>query len=375
MFSMGPEERLILLLSRVELTDEMQADLRGFWEEVRGTLDYRKVIGLAALNLVSPLLYRNFLKLQDVPDDFMEELRGRYLQTLRGNTLHTRETLRVTGLLEKGGVEAVPLKGSLASEMVFGDPGLYPTWDIDLLIRPGDLKKSEEILLDAGYRKDAAVSERDLLSEHYHLIFQSDAYIVEAHWNLVKRYFTVPAEFWWEEKIRTECCGAEVWQLSHERYLMYLIFHLFLHGYRPFKFFVLISELINAHHGEIDWRKLLGYAEEYKMERLVLFTLDLLRELLGTKIPASPGRKKISGHEFFKGLVLSGLFRETVRVHLRMFVYTFLLDSPLDAMRVVMKRVFPDAGELRLRFGLPENSKRVYLYYLLNPFLLLLRRR
>ena len=73
--------------------------------------------------------------------------------------------------------------------------------------------------------------------------------------------------------------------------------------------------------------------------------------------------------------MLSGLFRETVRVHLRMFVYTFLLDSPLDAMRVVMKRVFPDAGELRLRFGLPENSKRVYLYYLLNPFLLLLRRR
>jgi hypothetical protein len=375
MFSMGAEERLILLLSRVQLPGDMQADLASFWEEVRGRLDYRKVIELASLNLVSPLLYRNFLKLQDVPAGILAETGEMYYYTLRKNVLHSQETVRLIGLLQSGGVEVVPLKGSLASDIIFRDPGLYPTGDIDLLVRPEDLKRTEKILLDAGYRKDSRVSERDLFSQHYHLIFHSDAYIAEVHWNLVKRYFTVPAEFWWEEKTRMEYGEAEILQLSVEKYLMYLIFHLFLHGYRPLKFFVLISELINVRREEIDWGKFFSYADEYKMRRLVLFTLDLLGELLGTRMPGSLGRRKIAGHDFLKGLVLSGLFRDAARVHLRMSFYALLLDSPLEVVRVVMGRIFPAPGELRLRFGLEENSKKVYLYYLLNPFFLILRRR
>jgi hypothetical protein len=35
-----------------------------------------------------------------------------------------------------------------------------------------------------------------------------------------------------------------------------------------------------------------------------------------------------------------------------------------------VKRLFPGDGELRIRYKIPEHSRKIYLYYVLNPFLL-----
>jgi hypothetical protein len=57
-----------------------------------------------------------------------------------------------------------------------------------------------------------------------------------------------------------------------------------------------------------------------------------------------------------------------------MFVYASLQETPLDMVKILAGRVFPDASEIRLRHHLPAGSKRVYIYYLLNPILLLTRK-
>lgn len=51
-------------------------------------------------------------------------------------SFHSREVLRIIRLLQEAGIEAIPLKGSLFSDVVLGDLGIYPTSDIDLLVRP-----------------------------------------------------------------------------------------------------------------------------------------------------------------------------------------------------------------------------------------------
>ncbi len=374
MFNLGPEERLVLSLARTDVPAEVMKDVR---KTVEGgaPIDFQKVLKLAVLNQVSPLLYRNRMMLGRVTDEVIEELRGAYLHTLRKNTLHARETLRLIGLLYDAGVQSIPLKGSIASDIILKDPGLYPTSDIDLLVRPAELKKAEEVLLEAGYEKEKGFSEEDLLAGHYHLIFNNGTYVVEAHWNLVRRYFEVPPEFWWEERTETEYGGLRISQLSPERYLLYAIFHLFIHGFRPLKFSVLISELTRRYREELDWEKLLSSAERHKMTRLTIFTLRLLHELLGTDIPDTLRMRHVHGYGFLRKAVLSGLFGGVTRPHLNMLNYALLLDGPGDMARVVLGRVFPDAAELRLRFGLPENSKKIYLYYLLNPFILALRKR
>ena len=106
----------------------------------------------------------------------------------------------------------------------------------------------------------------------------------------------------------------------------------------------------------------------------MVFTLRLIHDILGTDIPANVIKKNIIGYEALKKLINSGLFNEVTRPHLRMFLYTFLLDDPMEYAKVISRRFFPEIGEIRLRYGLPMGSKKAYAYYLLNPLLVLMKK-
>ena len=371
----GTEEELVLLLSRANLSPDAAGRLKGLIRKGRPSPDYSRIADIAAKNGVAPMLWNNIRDAGIFPENIRERLRNIYLLTVKKNMINIAETMRIEALLKDRGIRSIPLKGALASEMIFGNIGLYPAGDIDLLVQPSDLKQAETVLTESGYSKMKGIGEKDLLSNHYHLIFQNDTNnSVELHWNLVKRYFRIPAEFWWEDTGKTMYEGTEIISLSPERYLMYTIFRLFDHCFRPLKFISLVAGIIGKYEKEMEWDRLMEFSARYRMERIVIFTLRLLNCLLGVKIPEDIRGRKIPGYAFFERNVISGIFRETERPHLRMFAYTLLLDSPLSFSRVIMKRMIPDAGEIRLRYGLPEDSKKIYAYYLLNPFLILLKK-
>lgn len=343
--------------------------------DASGHADYGVLLKMASMNLVLPLLYRRSEKNKGVPDDVIAVLSGAYHSTLQKNILHLKETMKLVKSLRGAGIEAIPLKGSFAAEAVFKDLGVYPTSDIDLLVRPEDMKKAEARFRKEGYEKVEGISQKDLMSSHYHLAFQNSDYVVELHWNLAKRYFDIPPDFWWKERREVEFEGERISQLSAEKYLMYSIFHLFMHGFLPLKFLVLVSGIIGRYKDEMDWAKLLDYAGKYKMSRLTIFTLKLAHELLGAEIPAFISGRNLAGYDFVRRAVLSGLFREASMAHLKMSNYILLLDGPVEMAKIILGRIFPGQGEIRLRFGLAEKSKMVYLYYFLNPFLLVFRRK
>jgi hypothetical protein len=372
--NLNPEEELLLLLSRLNPSAE---DEESAVNIICGEapMDYRRFLTLARLNLVSPLLYLNLRRVDGVPGYVMDELKKAYLTTVRNNARHARETMKLIGLLEKAGVEAVPLKGSLASDMIFGDPGLYPTGDIDLLVRSQSMEKAKEALLGAGYRESYGENEADFLESSYHLIFHDGGYSVEVHWNLVKWAFQAPPDFWWEGASKSRYEGAELTLLSPERYLLYATFHLFTHRFSPLKFLVLVSGLITKYRTEMDWDRLLSSAKSLGMKRLVLFTIRLSHDLLGTDVPGPLLNRNIRGYTLLKNVVLSGLFREVTRTYVRLALFTTLLDAPWETARVLLRRIFPPLSEVRLRYGLSGVSKKVYAYYLLNPLLMVIRKR
>ncbi len=110
------------------------------------------------------------------------------------------------------------------------------------------------------------------------------------------------------------------------------------------------------------------------MKRLMLFTLQLVGELLKSDVPEEIIRKKVLGYSFFRRIILSSITSGMNRPHLRMMAYTMLLDSPLKIVRILFGRVFPPKEELRLRYNLHTDSVKVYFYYLLNPIFLLFRK-
>lgn len=369
-----PEEKLILLLCGVHLSPEVLDEAKHLLIDKDYPVDYERMFKLAGANEVLSFLDHNLSRIHEVQDSVRNKLNNAYLHVLRSNVVQSEEALKICSLLSRNHIEAILLKGVVASDVIFGDPGLYLSTDIDILVRPGDLAKVGEVLLNAGYEKDKGISENDLSASHYHFIFQKDGHHVEIHWNLVKRYYHVPPEFWWEDVHKTGYQGMEINALSAERYIMYTVFRLFDHGFRPLKFFVLISGIINKYQDEIDWGELLVFSRRYKMERLMLFTLRLIHDVLGTDIPSAVMKRNIIGYDALKKVIISGLFHEVSRPHLRMFLYTFLLDDPIEYAKVISRRFFPALSEIRLRYGLPLGSKKVYAYYLLNPFLVLIKK-
>lgn len=375
MMHLSPEEKLLLFLPVVNPSGDTLHGIWGLLADKSHPVDFAWLFECAAMNEMAPVVYENLRAFDNIPGATIERFRNAYLHSVRNNVLNAEEMIRVLRFLEKGEVEAIPLKGSLASEIIFGNPGLYPATDIDILVRPNDLVKAEKMLAAAGYSKLEGISDEDLLSDHYHFIYWKDNYFLELHWNLVKRYFHAPPGFWWEEAGAVEYSGIRVNALSPERYLLYAIFRLFDHGFRPLKFFLFISGLIRKYEKEIDWEKLLRFSRTFKMERLMVFTLKLVHELFQAQISDNILMTHVRGYNYYKKLVLAGIFGKVVKPHLQMFLYTFLLDTPGEFVKVITKRIFPGMGEIRLRYGLSANSKKAYAYYLMNPFLVFFKKR
>lgn len=375
MFTLRAEEKTILSLARRSPAKQLLEETAGLIAAEGTAFDYHRLISLAEKNEVAPLLYKNLKQVAGVPEKVLQDLKPSYHRTVAANTLNGRALLKILTSLKAAGIEAMPLKGALASEIIFENPGLYPAGDIDLLVKPSDLSETARLLTEAGYVKTEAFSECDLLAHSYHLLYHNERHAVEVHWNLVKMYFTIPPDFWWDDATTSAFAGVAFTTLAAEKYLLYTVFRLFNHGFVPLKFLVLVAELINRHRHEIDWNKLLTYSRQYRMERLVRFVLRLAHDALGATIPASLLHRKIAGYAWLERLVLSASWASTPRPYLRKVVYTSLLESPSDMLTALCRRLFPGPGEIRLRYRLPENSKRTYLYYALNPFLVFGRRR
>ena len=368
------EERLIVSCSNksIELKEPGTSLLT---ESQLNSFDYDRFFELAQKNGVIPLIYSHLRTDKVFPAEFIERLKFVYLQTAAINLHKSQELIKIIQVLNEGGIDVIPLKGPVAAENIFGGIGLYPFSDIDILVRTEDLSKAEEVLAEkTGYVLFENICSKILLADHYHYIYIKENLGLEVHWNLVKRYFRIPEEFWWEGTHEGDFQKITILELEPEKYFLYLIFRLFDHQFQPLRFLLLTSEFLNREN--INWQRLFTYAEKYGMKRLVLFVLCFLNELYGAKVPEPYLRKRILFYEFLSKLIVLGFLRENQKAHMRMLAYVTLLDSPQAVMTVIFRRVFPSIGEIRLRYSIAQDETfKAILYYVMNPFLLVFRKR
>lgn len=91
-----------------------------------------------------------------------------------------------TNALEDAGIAALPLKGVALGQRLYGDAGMRPTGDTDVLVAACDLDAAIAVLETCGYRSPgdpAWIRERPLL--HYTLVHR-DAHVppLELHWRI-----------------------------------------------------------------------------------------------------------------------------------------------------------------------------------------------
>lgn len=334
------------------------------------------IYSIAIKNGVTGFVYKNCKNFDIFSDEIHLALQALYKKTALKNILMLKETLAILILLDKNKIPVIPLKGASASDLLFNDFGVYPSGDIDILIHPSKLEEAKDVLCkQGGFKPIQELAEQDLLSDHYHLNLQKRNILLEVHWTLVKRYFTISPDIWWQDTEQFEWNQVPAFKLSIENYIIYNIFRLYDHCFHPLRFFSLLAGIIDHNYTNINWEKLLVFANRYQMKKLVVFTLRMLKDTLDVKIPERIEDQNIFGYQHIKAMILSGIFFQIQQKHRRMLFYAIFLIEPRTLLAILLKRIFPSKGELRLRYNLPGNSKKIYLYYLLNPFLLLFKKQ
>jgi hypothetical protein len=98
------------------------------------------------------LVGRRLLDVSDAaPESFAKRVEEYSASAQRQGVSQQMLTIRMIAALADAGVRALPLKGPLLGERIYGEPEARVSADIDLLVGASDLAQATELLEDLGY--------------------------------------------------------------------------------------------------------------------------------------------------------------------------------------------------------------------------------
>jgi hypothetical protein len=174
--------------------------------------DWTTFLAPARSHGLSPLLYHRMGQLRlwsQCPEEIKNALRYDFIYNLRRTELQRRELINITKALGEASIPVIPYKGCFLSQLIYGDPYVRVSVDIDIIIPKDSVKKAWDILTKgmgykglAPYKGFVDVSK----TNEYHFVvakrpskeggtFQQ----AEVHWGLLRSYapFSPPMNRIW----------------------------------------------------------------------------------------------------------------------------------------------------------------------------------
>ena len=137
-------------------------------DDEHDSINWADLLVLAESHGVFPAFCREYSG--DLPEVFRERLRTHWATS----AFLTSELDRLLRLFTRNGVEALPLKGPVLAESLYGSISLRTSDDIDLLVKAADFATAQSLLIEAGF---APVDE----AGNYHRGFSGRDMLVELH--------------------------------------------------------------------------------------------------------------------------------------------------------------------------------------------------
>jgi len=224
-----------------------------------------------------------------VPGFVEKRLRAAYLRTAEQNSIHYHYADRVFAACAEAGIEVIPLKGIDLARRVYDTIALREMSDIDILVRRGDLRSMDNILVDQGFRPLQAFG-GPLLEEGHHLRYRhaEAGAMIEVHWDLMDPAdrITVDIDALWERAVTVDGSTGMRRELSPEDLFLYLAVHLANHTFSlGLRGLYDMSAVMHVFGDRIDWSQLLKTAFRWNAARALQVNLRLLEELLHVPLP------------------------------------------------------------------------------------------
>jgi hypothetical protein len=257
--------------------------------------DWQALVKVAEWEGVAPLLSQRSTMPGGyaIPEESQEALRRAYYTTSAQNAILYDELGRVLARLEQAGIEVIVLKGADLAQTLYGDIGLRPMADVDLLVPQARFQEALSIAEGMGYENsdsEAKSEMQEVVNYHVHLVGGVSRLVnLELHWNLVtstESWYAIPVEWFWEHS--EPFMRTKAGKLSVEANLLYLVAHAVLqHGVRQSLLIWLydIHALVMKHSEAIRWKWLKEEALGLGWAPALVRGLRECRKLFGTPVP------------------------------------------------------------------------------------------
>ncbi len=260
-----------------------------------------------------PLVYRNLKTLGYGEAAEMGRLHGIYRQTWLRNRIAEARLLEAVESLESVGVESLALKGMALVGIAYGESGVRPMSDVDLLVHGKDLRRAVAELNARGWTFSQGRAGEELrFARLFHAVAFSHPSGVELdlHRHILEESNWRGADDGvWERKQQLVLSDRKLWTMSPTDHLV----HLVVHGVRwdpvpPIRWIADAVTLIRTN--EIDWDVVATEAEQRGVALAVGAALRFLRDEFAVQVPhgqlskvesVAPGRLERIDFRFQQG--------------------------------------------------------------------------
>jgi AraC-like DNA-binding protein len=259
--------------------------------EERSPIDWGSVLELADRHGTSSLLYRNLSHLTgDIPSSALVLLAQRYQTNVHKSLFLTRELIRILDCLDRLGIEVLPYKGLVLSEMYYSDMALRQSGDLDLFVRRSDVARIKNAVRELGYTVRVPIpeeAEQDYIASGYECTFDSAVgkNVLELQWALQPHFYAVDfdMEGMFDRAVKAVVAGRTVETPAPEDLFVVLSVHAAKHVWGRLIWLCDIAQILKA--GNLNWNWIEHQARELGIQRILCITLLLANRFVATAIP------------------------------------------------------------------------------------------
>lgn len=295
----------------------------------------------------------------------------------RYSLLLERSRRQAAAAFDQGNIPAIWLKGIALARTCYPEPHLRPMYDLDVLVRPGQMAAARQALLGVGFRSAQADffelgGFTDQARHHEGLVDRTGQVNLELHFRLLAPTMRAPLEdaqmeWFWEQTGELSQAGPSFRVLKPEASLLYLCAHAVLqHEEKALDLLHLLDLHLLVSQGALDWDLVMEQAAALGWTYAVEAALGRLPALYGTRLPEGLLRdlqqQRPAGEPLRVGVGPSGNTRRWVE-----WRATFRRMTLSQRLRLVWLTLFPPAAFMRRQYHLSPGEP--LLPYYLDHFL------
>lgn len=267
-----------------EATDRLRAT-------VAAGIDWDRLWALAHRHEVGPLLARSVPAAAGelVPYAWRQQATKRRHVTLRSNATLAEALIPVLDGMGSAGIPAMPVKGLVIADRLYGDLAARPCADLDVLVRPADLPAARDVLHGLGFRQREQPGYKALVHQFHDPAWGRgtgpDHVRLELHWALwADSDRRMGTDGLWDRSVPTTLLGHPIRTMSAEDTLLHLAIHRTRSALR-LRWVTDVAELVRAEGGSLDWSAYLDRARIARGRTASWVVLALARDLLDAPVP------------------------------------------------------------------------------------------